>query len=598
MDKIIANPFAVQTPEGISAPDVVSLFVNVFTDFYQIQKDAHVFLHGHRGSGKSMMFRYMEPDCQMEHEGCALNELPYYGAYVPVKLTDLNLIEYARLHNKYADIVLNEHAMTVFFAIKVFLSLQDRYVKVVDNTDSISDEFIEFYNKSFIKFLERLGWDSGNNKPDDPSSIKACLSTILDILDNIYFQTLRYLKNGSFVKAEVPYSGPLLGYFDFFFPLMKDLRELSFMPEGPIYMLVDDADNLSEIQTSILNSWVSYRTTNIISLKISTQMKYKTYRTSTGQRIDTPHDYSDINIHAVYTSKKGKYKDRIKEIIDKRLKKFRIDSSPDDFFPEDAKQEKAVIKKGEERAKKWSEGTGSYRPGDDAYRYARPDYMKSLGGSSKNMMNYRYAGLDQLIHISSGVIRYFLEAASLMYGECRSKHGDEKITSIPPTIQNEILRNLADEAMHTEFDKLHKEEQEEENLEKLKKLRNLINTLGSLFRQILISEERTERRVFSIALSNEPSSEVKDVLNLGVQEGYLHEALIGNKEGTGRTKRYILSRRLAPHFNLDPTGFSGYKFCTGDFLHNAIHKPDTTISRIKSKGIDTTTESPQTSMFD
>ncbi len=42
--------------------------------------------------------------------------------------------------------------------------------------------------------------------------------------------------------------------------------------------------------------------------------------------------------------------------------------------------------------------------------------------------------------------------------------------------------------------------------------------------------------------------------------GFLQEATIGNKEGNGRTKRYILSRRLAPFFSLVPTSFAGYLF--------------------------------------
>ena len=58
------NPFSVQTPEDISAKEAYDLFVDVFTDFYQIPNQGHTFVHGPRGSGKSMMFRYMMPDCQ------------------------------------------------------------------------------------------------------------------------------------------------------------------------------------------------------------------------------------------------------------------------------------------------------------------------------------------------------------------------------------------------------------------------------------------------------------------------------------------------------------------------------------------------------
>ena len=58
------NPFEIKTPEQNSAQDVVDLFVNVFADFKQVLEKGHTFLNGPRGSGKSMMFRYIQPDCQ------------------------------------------------------------------------------------------------------------------------------------------------------------------------------------------------------------------------------------------------------------------------------------------------------------------------------------------------------------------------------------------------------------------------------------------------------------------------------------------------------------------------------------------------------
>src|ERR1700683_3073524 len=97
------NPFAVQTPEDIAAREVADLFVDVFTDFYHIPSIGHTFLHGPRGSGKSMMFRYLEPDCQQAKLNRSLEQLPFYSVYVPIKNTDLKLTELARLDNKHAN---------------------------------------------------------------------------------------------------------------------------------------------------------------------------------------------------------------------------------------------------------------------------------------------------------------------------------------------------------------------------------------------------------------------------------------------------------------------------------------------------------------
>ena len=125
------------------------------------------------------------------------------------------------------------------------------------------------------------------------------------------------------------------------------------------------------------------------------------------------------------------------------------------------------------------------------------------------------------------------------------------------------------------FSQFRKLQQDEEyvtgQLGCTQKLQNLIFSMGFTFHDILVSD-RSERRVFSIALSNKPDEEISEVLEFGVQCGYLHEATIGNKEGTGRTWLYIMNRILSPEFVLDPTGFAGYLFVTNDALRSAMHR--------------------------
>ena len=67
------NPFKITTPEDLTAEEAVKLFVDVFTDFYQITDPGHVLIKGPRGVGKSMMLRYLEPDCQCLAKGLKLS---------------------------------------------------------------------------------------------------------------------------------------------------------------------------------------------------------------------------------------------------------------------------------------------------------------------------------------------------------------------------------------------------------------------------------------------------------------------------------------------------------------------------------------------
>ena len=164
-------------------------------------------------------------------------------------------------------------------------------------------------------------------------------------------------------------------------------------------------------------------------------------------------------------------------------------------------------------------------------------------------------------------------------------------------MQDEVVREQARQFFFGEFDKIELEADSDEHLDRIKKLRNLIQALGGMFHSILISDA-AERRVFSVALSDESDDEVLSVIKLGVQYGYFHESSIGNKEGTGRTRLFILSRRLAPLFTLDPTSFAGYKFATSAALRNAMERPKRFLGQLDNTPIDDVLSSPQMDLFD
>lgn len=594
------NPFTVTSPENMSADDTVSLFVDVFSDFPKVRDPGHMFLHGPRGSGKSMMFRYLKPDCQCLKLKSDLKDLKFLAIYLPIKSTYLSLAEFRRLEGKHADVILNEHFMTIHFADMILATFSEIEIKEQHGVNL--NEIKKFITNVFYPSLFNCGWNGEKKSISSFVTVDDCFKEMRNICTEIYSNIKNYLKKLSFHEEIIPYDGALCGYLDFLFPILRGLKEMPFMPSGPIYLLIDDADNLSETQTRVLNSWVSTRTGQEVSLKISTQHQYKTFYTVTGTTIDTPHDYAEINISTVYTSSiKSKYMERISEIVRKRLGKLNIEADPLKFFPEDEKQEKEIEEIALQLKKAWEKGDGrGYRASDDTTRYARPDYIKSLGGTSKSTSTYNYAGFKQLVHISSGIIRYFLDTASQMYNETKAQNDSKRVDYIPPGIQSMVVRNDANKFMFDELEKIAKDRSIEAPDDiKIRKLSNLIHALGGLFHAILISD-RSERRVFSIAFSDAPSDDIMDILKLGIRFGYFHESTIGRKDSKtgGRTRLYILSRRLAPFFNLDPTSFAGYLFVTNQYIQNIIARPQSMLRRIEKNGIDTGIDPIQLPLFE
>lgn len=564
------NPFEFKYPDDINPSDVLDLFVPVFGEYYNVPKSGHTFINGPRGSGKTMMFRYMKPDCQVFIDSNGeriqspkeITELDYFALYIPIKKGQLKKTD-IQLNNKHGLALLNEHMMIIHMSIFIFKELKDVNFP---NTDENRNELMLFYNETFLKWLKFSGYHSEQEKIETPISVESVFSKIIMVLRglNSEFQH-KFLKKLIGSTEPVPYEGALLLYSDFLYEILLEFKKLSLMPNCPIYLLIDDADELSIIQQQILNSWVAMRTSHDISLKISTQLKYKVYKTINDSRIDTPHDYSEVNLNDIYTTKKNLYFKRISEIVSKRLIKNHFEiTDPLDFFPQDQDQEKKIeLLKEEYKKKMINEGASKEQAKDYAYRYVVPDYIKNLQG---NRYTYSYAGFKQLVNISSGIIREFIDFSSEMFIAQLSESENNSIDCISPSIQNSVIRKYSENKMDREFVKLRVEAVDKDDMDKLK---NLIEGMGGLF-QLILKSETSERRVFSIALNDEPDEELRRILNLAVENGYLQKSMIGNKYGTGKVRLYILNRVLAPHFGLDPSNFAGYQFMDSSTLKIAL----------------------------
>ncbi|MDP4236202.1 MAG: hypothetical protein Q8919_07145 [Bacteroidota bacterium] len=587
--KRIDNPFEFKFPEEIEAAHVIDLFVPVFGEYYNVPIPGHTFINGPRGSGKSMMFRYMKPDCQrivddtggrLKHPK-KLKDLGYFSIFIPIKKGHLNKMDIRFTGNKYGEALLNEHFMVLHFSLFIFgeLSRLD-----INNSTTNRKALIDFHNNIFMKCLRYASYDK-IDKLNQEKSIRDVYVSIIETLQSLssVFQRDYITTLIGVPSTTLPfYKGPLLNYSDFLLEILKGFRTLPFMPDKPIYLLIDDADEMNDVQQKVLNSWVSMRTTNEVSLKISTQLRYKTFTTVNGSRIDTPHDYSEVNLNDIYTTKKDLYYRRVEEIVRKRFLTCNLgDVMPNDFFPSDIKQQQNIAALANKYLKgKTQKGKTPKQAYDFAYRYAVSDFIKSIEG---NQSTFSYAGFENLVNISSGVVREFIDFASDMYSAQRSKNGTLPVTYIEASIQDKAIKDYSDRRFYREFEK---DMSTNLDMGEMIKLRNLIAGMGGLFRRILRSEA-SERRVFSIALSQDPDEELTKILNLGIERGFLQKSVIGNKYGTGKLRLYILSRTLSPHFGLDPSSFAGYKFMSPNVLKKALTDPHQFIENLsfKIKGV-------------
>lgn len=599
-NRIRRNPFKVLTPEHMGAQEVHALFVKPFTEFNRLCEPGHAMLNGGRGSGKSMMFRYLLPDCQSLAHKAEIAKLDFLAFLVSIKNTgptpSLAAFTESEDPNANANYAFNEHVLTIYIASRLYKSLS---ALQIDSRPEWMDSASHYFQSQFMELLRACGPLEDISTTINESSVPAIFRQITNICDTLYRQISQYARRLS-PRVAGRYTGLLCDYHSFLLPAITALCDLPFLPDGPVYLLIDDADYLNSHQTKLLNSWISTRTAHDVSIKVSTQFHYKSLATISGFPIQSPHDFQEINISDIYTSNRSQYFKRVEQIVTRRLSWWSRTSSntvsdPESFFPKDERQEQKIESIKNRIIAQYPYMGRGYRPADDITRYARPDYIKSLAGPSKSTSIYRYAGFAQLVHISSGSVRYFLESAAIMYDEQVSQVPDQVLTGISPAIQDRVIRREADNLLGIMFDKFSAELQQsalakpddlhpiDQIIVQMERLRKLIHALGGMFYVRLISD-LAERRIFSVAISGDLTWEVKSILDLGVKLEFFHLTMIGNKDGTGRTPLYVLTRRLAPYFKLDPSSFTGYLRLTDKALRESMTSPGAVVRRAEQSG--------------
>lgn len=594
------NPFSVMVPDEMTAEEANEIFVELHADRPEVRGLGNIMISGVRGCGKSMLIRCSLCDFIMIREGKKFSELPYLAVSLPVKKTELALADLQKLDNYFAPYMLNEHFLVMHVLMHTFLSLS-KIIYDKGKFDTI--KYKQFFDDIYYINLKICGCN--DELTPDYSSENTFFSFLYFHICRKINEFKRYVLNLYNVdNKNISYDLPLFSYGQFLVPVFRGLLDLPGFPKGKkLLLFIDDADYLSEIQTQILNSWLVSRTQPTISIKVSAQEEvYKTFVTSTGVFVEAPHDFQEVDISPVYTTdfREGNYYKQAIMVLYKRLQLFwgekkypdsdihEMEKSLEKFFPYYELQEKAIKIEAQKIKEGYDiNGRGADRS-DDVRRYAIPNYIRSLGGKRKATSTYRYAGLKNIIHLSSGNIRYLLDAVALMYSMELSESQDKNVKFISTSVQNRALRERAKYYLFKELRRNMDVEDAVDNpieitdkpLSTADKLGNLINAMGKTFYDILVSgkqddpfDGRAERKVFSIALSNPRTvdEELRKVFKRGVRLGFLQKKTIGTKSGGGRTELYILNRCFAPVFGLDPTGFQGYLFVTNDDLKKAIY---------------------------
>lgn len=591
---MLRNPFEIKNPEVLSADEICALFVKDFTEYNSLTSFKHTFAYGCRGSGKSMQFRFLEPRCQAIEKGGLHKFLDeknaFIGIYIKCNRGSLMKQEFDSLllDQKVSQIVASRliiHYFIMDITEHILTTFGEQLKELID--DESKQERI------FERIFPTLDKKNIHSSSISNKNLASLLNIVRNEKDLVDQSITDYFSRSGLPNNTLEYSGNLCDITfapgAFLRELVVALREIVLLKNVPFFLFFDDADALSDFQKKIINTLISQRIQDTVCVKVSSQpISYNVDVNVDNRQIEETHDYYVIDFDSLYTNNRFNYYDRIHAIANKRLSVARFTTTEiRDFLPENLtdieKRKEAEVHTGEEYDRMEEE----QRPLERTNYIKKYSMARFLQKYFKKTV-YGYAGFDNLVHFSSGIIRFFLEPCFWMVERYAEEHPEEAITTIkliPFKMQEEAIRNFSNEYIDKQLvEPLRMPGITTEEKETLESLLNLLEALGAVFKIRLMNDQSREPRIISFAVKGSISDlRLRNVLQLAVRKAFLHKKWYRAKSGYEMLECYILNRRLCPRYGIDLSGFQGRLELTEQQLLMALQNRDSFISSFKAR---------------
>ena len=567
------NPFKVFSPENLKPEMFKEIFVKETTWIKAIETPKDFIIIGSRGSGKSMYLNYLELEHQLYYHNNNLDEFidpkrknKYIGIMVHTNNHGLNTDRYEMLCS-----ILSENYSNLEFFYKQLAShelimiIMYRTLRTLIQNDIFSDfinrikeELCSEFCKVFIDLLDKRKIHSDIKiQGENIKKLKILSEIFIDEIKNI-----SYYCNDIFQAKNVEYNGNFVdnNYLSRFY---RELKEFLKLEEFSFHILIDNAEEIRETLQYSVMELVKLRQHRDFCLKIAMQ-KGAGWDLS---GIDDPHDYTSIDINELYSSLNSAYYPRIKEIANIRLNLVGYELGIDEFLPEDINEKNRLNEIKEELKKKYEDQyitlqeskKKGHLPDKKKYidnltnKYAMVKLFRNLGRQKKS-----FAGFHNIVHLSSGIVRQFLDICSIMHETQDKKDiNNHYVKHIPLKTQQEVLKKYADDFLEKNV-KIYNIGTFNPASEKFLKLYRLIDALGNYYKWRLMKSQYMDSRIYSFTVKDmDESGEIYQLLNLGVIHNCFHNYWYSSKTGIGRVRGYSFNRILCVRYGLDPTSFRG-----------------------------------------
>lgn len=530
------NPFSFSAATDLEAEDLLFYYIQEYNYSRFIESKRNVFLLGERGSGKTMTLLYHSLKVQQiksEQEGSTF-DLRWVGVYVPCNTPLISRADHELL-DEYRAFALSEH----------FLSLSI-VEGIVGALESLKGKLDAFPDHELGEELEAvLGIDLP--KGDD------FVSRVRRFVGSETRRTQVAINRAS----EDFYSGAF-SFATLVLPLLEVLATASYLSKTHFLLMLDDADYLNRHQIAALNSWIAYRDNSRFSFKVATsKVTRPPLVTTSGGTISEGHDFIVLDMENPLHNERSDFGRMARLIVERRLTRIGCNAKPDEVFPVSpgvlAQLEECKLEAERMAREKYPQGT-SKQISDFVYKYHRALFFRRKPKANRPV----YSGFDMIVYLSTGVVRNLLEPCYVMYDKATSRAtelGQDAISIIDPTIQNQVILSLSErpwakieDGLHNQVANCTKEQSDQ--------IKRLFEALARLFRQRLQSDS-SEPRATSFTISgsnNKDRNQIEALLTIARKALLVYVRSGPAKDAGSRETYYVPTRMLWPVRGLDPLG--------------------------------------------
>jgi hypothetical protein len=538
------NPFEFDAATTLSLEDILDFYIEDYSYARFIHSQRNVFIAGERGSGKSMTLLYNSLPVQLlkaEQEG-SNESLNFIGIYIPCNTPLMHKREYELVENKFHASVISEHLFV--------LSIIYEIANTLEHINGLADELEE------LDVRDELAYSLGVELPLGRPIFKGMKQFAQRELSKTQ-ETINAYSFDEFYEGAYTFSSLVL-------PILRMVKQAKIISHTHFNLLFDDAHDLNYYQSTLLNSWVSYRDRSIFSLKIAiADFEKHDFHTSSNSSILEGHDFITLDMEKPFQRSSSPFGKFAKAIVEKRLEKWGCSSTAEEFFPINQSFVKALEALKEKTRQEGIEEYGESnikKVNDYVYKNTRAIYFRSRDAKA-NLPPY--SGWETITHVSTGVVRNLLEPCYWMYDQVLSEYSDIQgencitINEIPADIQSAVIlkhsENLWDwvrSSLPRAIDGC--------SVSQGKQVYNLFDNLAILFRERLLCEPPiSEPRavVFTISAMNvEFEKEISGLLEIARKARLLYFRSGPAKDSGKRETYYVPNRMLWPIRGLDVVG--------------------------------------------